>query len=471
MAPFGVLLTSGPKAWEIVQQVKGIGKIELSGTWEVDREAIIGPFQVFARVVWEKNGRDALSWTACEMEGENGWRVSLSVPAGGLYRIETCLQHDRNVLLGAGAIRGDMIHHVGVGDLWIIAGQSNAAGYGRGMVEDSPALGVHLLRNNGLWDLAAHPFNDSTASIHEVNSEWVNPAHSPWLHFGKLLQSELDFPIGFIETALGGSALSAWNPDEEGHLYRNMIDIVQSCGGKAAGVLWNQGSSDCNPEGAETYLERFTRVVQYWRNDLHSNELPFISVQLNRFTNIQGDKEHHDRQWGKVREAQRQAGLTISSVYVIPSIDCPMSDDIHNSPAGNLMIGSRAANIAFQQVYSLKHQAIPPNLEQALYISDNESDSHTIRLRFQYITESLYAVNPHAELFAVEDEAGAIGLEGWHTISNNEVQLRLSRKPIGKIYVHGAYQTNPVSQFLVDTGTYLPMLSFYNVEAVAEIEG
>lgn len=179
------------------------------------------------------------------------------------------------------------------------SGQSNAAGYGRGTVEDSPMLGVHLLRNNGLWDLATHPFNDSTATIHEVNMEWVNPAHSPWLHFGKLLQNELHYPIGFVQTALGGSALRAWNPDEEGHLYRNMIETVQRCGGKVAGVVWNQGSSDCNSESADTYLERFSKVVHYWRKDLNITELPFITVQLNRFTNIQEDKEHHDKQWGR----------------------------------------------------------------------------------------------------------------------------------------------------------------------------
>ncbi|OME88081.1 hypothetical protein BK120_01840 [Paenibacillus sp. FSL A5-0031] len=466
---FGVFLEKGPLAWEIIQQEDGRGKLALSGTWEVDRAVFIGPFQVFARVVHEHNGRDVLSWTPCEMVGENGWRVTLHVPTGGLYRLETCLQHDQNALLGSGAIRGDMIHHIGVGDLWIIAGQSNAAGYGRGTVEDSPILGVHLLRNNGLWDLATHPFNDSTATIHEVNMEWVNPAHSPWLHFGKLLQNELHYPIGFVQTALGGSALRAWNPDEEGHLFRNMIETVQRCGGKVAGVVWNQGSSDCNSESADTYLERFTKVVQYWRKELNIAELPFVTVQLNRFTNIQEDKEHHDKQWGKVREAQRQAALSIPSVSVIPSLDCPMSDDIHNSPAGNLIIGSRAANIALQVVYGLQRQAYPPNLEYAIYIQEHESDSHAIKLRFKHVSERLFAINPQADLFGIEDEEGAILLNGWTIISSNEVLLKLTRKPSGKLSVHGAYQTNPASQMLIDTGTYLPMLAFYNVEAVAEI--
>jgi len=465
--PFGVFLKKAPQAWEIIQQAVGIGTLELSGTWEAETAEWLGPLIVYVRVVNENNGCDAISWMPCEMGSDNSWRVSLNVPAGGLYRIETCLQHDRNVPLGIGAMRGDMVHHIGVGDLWIIAGQSNAAGYGRGTVEDSPVLGVHLLRNSGFWDLATHPFNDSTATIHEVNTEWNNPAHSPWLHFGKLLKNELGYPVGFIQTALGGSSLRAWNPDEEGHLYRNMIDIVQKSGGKAAGILWNQGSSDCYPEGADTYLERFTKVVHAWREDLKCEELPIISVQLNRYTNIYEDKEHHDRQWGKVREAQRQAAVSIPSVYIIPSMDCPMSDDIHNSPVGNLMIGSRAANLALQRVYGVNVHATPPNIEAAVYEKDQKAaGSPFVRLSFQHVAERLYAINPQAELFSVEDDAGKIDLEGWRISSRHEVKLTLSRIPVGKIRVHGAYQTNPVSQMLVDTGTYLPMLAFYNVEAI-----
>jgi sialate O-acetylesterase len=40
-------------------------------------------------------------------------------PGRGLYRVETCLQINGNEVT-EWAIRGDMIHHVGVGDLWVI---------------------------------------------------------------------------------------------------------------------------------------------------------------------------------------------------------------------------------------------------------------------------------------------------------------------------------------------------------------
>ena len=63
------------------------------------------------------------------------------------------------------AQRGDTRQHWGVGDVWLIAGQSNCAGYGKDPVEDPSELGVHLLGNDLHWDLATHPLNDSTNSL------------------------------------------------------------------------------------------------------------------------------------------------------------------------------------------------------------------------------------------------------------------------------------------------------------------
>ncbi len=52
------------------------------------------------------------------------------IPAGGLYRIESCLKEEKNTPL-EWATRGDCVEHFGVGDLFVIAGQSNAVGYGK----------------------------------------------------------------------------------------------------------------------------------------------------------------------------------------------------------------------------------------------------------------------------------------------------------------------------------------------------
>ena len=48
-------------------------------------------------------------------------------PSEVYTEIETCMNQNDNKVIEWG-IRGDMIHHVGIGDLYIITGQSNSAG-------------------------------------------------------------------------------------------------------------------------------------------------------------------------------------------------------------------------------------------------------------------------------------------------------------------------------------------------------
>ena len=54
-------------------------------------------------------------------------------------RIESCLNRG-NCGLEASDV-GDMVKHIGVGDLFLIAGQSNAVGYGRDYI---PVSYTHL---------------------------------------------------------------------------------------------------------------------------------------------------------------------------------------------------------------------------------------------------------------------------------------------------------------------------------------
>ncbi|MDE2809632.1 MAG: hypothetical protein OXN90_14555, partial [Gemmatimonadota bacterium] len=180
----GVIIEQGPADWQILQQDEcGKGRIELGGKWKFET-----PGQVEVRLVWEDTGvavAAGLDWQAVPTEEDGTWKGALEhIPAGGLYRLETRLRTAENPA-GEWSPRGDMRHFLGIGDLWVIAGQSNSAGYGRGPYEDPAELGVHLFRNSEQWALAAHPMNESTDTQHAVNREAANPGHSPYLQFGR----------------------------------------------------------------------------------------------------------------------------------------------------------------------------------------------------------------------------------------------------------------------------------------------
>lgn len=227
----GVVIERGASPWQIFQQnEQGFAVIRLSGTAHRVRQSFELPLEfsavpdgsitVKARIALESSGESVCPWTVCRTDADGRWSVTFDrVPAGGLYRVETYMEYQG--WDGLSSTRGDMIHNIGVGDVFVVAGQSNAAGRAKNPVEDAPELGVHLLRDSGVWDLATHPLGETTGSVHQGHFENHNPGHTPWLHFAKLLKRELGYPIGIVMSAYGGAPLRWWNPEENGSLYFN----------------------------------------------------------------------------------------------------------------------------------------------------------------------------------------------------------------------------------------------------------
>ena len=96
--------------------------------------------------------------------------------------------------------------------------------------------------------------------------------------------------MGLIPCALGGSAISEWDPDLKGQggasLYGALLRRFQAAGKSIRGILWYQGEADARPpEAVPLYPARLERLVQALRRDLGDPELPFYFVQLGRMLN------------------------------------------------------------------------------------------------------------------------------------------------------------------------------------------
>lgn len=372
--------------------------------------------------------------------------------------METCLMYGANDQI-EWAARGDMIHHLGVGDIYVITGQSNSAGYGKDPVYDPPEIGIHIYKNSGKWDLASHPLNESTATIHEENREGGNPGHSPYLHFAKILKRELGYPIGLLQASLGGSPLSAWNPEEDGVLYRSMMQLIKSQCSKIKGILWYQGCSDAAQEQCSTYLRRFETMVKHLREDIEDMELPVFTAQLNRF--VAKSEGNIDIYWGMVKEAQRQAAKSIPRVYIVPAIDCTLSDLIHNTSASNMVLGERLAKQALTEVYGRKYISRAPDINHAKLI-----DPDTVELSFENVTQRLYMfeVDVKELPFTIIDEDGTVGFSDYKIKAKDTIIIKLDRELTGKSFVHGGFEHNPKFLVPIDIDGHLPMLAFYGVE-------
>lgn len=453
----GAIIEKGPQDWQIFQQNdEGEADIAAGGRWFADE-----PAEVEVRIVSEETGGPAgrkLDWQPAETRSDGTWNVILyGVPAGGLYRLETRCRSGTEAA-GEWSLRGDMRHFLGVGDIWIIAGQSNSVGYGREPVHDPPEPGIHTFRNSGRWTLAAHPLDDSTDSRFPECREKANPGHSPYLNFARLLKVLLNFPIGLVPTALGGSQLAYWDPTREGPatLFHNMLELVEKAGGRIKGMVWHQGESDGSPERASDYEARFARALDAWREALKNPSLPVITAQINRHRGPGG--KFTDKGWSILREAQRQSAGKLRGVFVVPTLDLPLNDIGHNSSAGNMVLGCRMASCALGAVYGRSVDWRAPDLERAV----RSDDGGSVVLGFSGVTSRMGCVDPSSQPFLLEDEQGEVAVVSVDYPGGDTVRLQLGRRMTGKARVHGCFGINPPIGPM-DMERAMPMLAFHGV--------
>lgn len=454
----GAFITNGMSDWQILQHHNGFATAHFEGTWIVIKDAVkIGIVDVVPkiRIVSEEDNSQITGWQTPNYRPDEDlktgtWDIDLKIPAGGPYRIETCLQV-KSVREGLKWVfRGDVRLHVGVGDVFMIAGQSNSAGYGKDTAYDAPELGVHLFRNRHTWDLAAHPFNESTFNADAENADRGVTGVSPYLAFGKYFKKLSHYPVGLIQTAMGGMPLKKWTP-QVGGLYKNMVAQAKACG-DIAGVLWYQGCSNTDTKGLTDYKEKYYDVIESFRKDI-GYDVPFFTFQLNREIN-----SPFDDGYGMIREIQRQATHDLKDVYIMPTLNCSLSDTIHNNAHSNIMLGENLAKMCANVLYNTT-PFFAPEISKAV-LNDN-----IISVTFDNVNGSLLipSQNPKDCGFTVMDDDKTVEYEKMMINEDkpNQADIYLKEKINGSCTVSYAYEANPTRVLLMDEQTYLTPLSFY----------
>lgn len=333
----------------IQRDADGFGRALFTGKINPEKGNLI-----VARVMSEDSNIMVVPWIKCDVEGDT-FSVRLTIPQGGLYRVEarqTVGEFNPKTNRYDWAEYISYAHHIGVGEIFVMAGQSNMSGYGKDPAYDPPELGIHLFDNSGRWGIAAHPLCTSINPVYPNNDG--SAGNSPGLSFARAMRKALGVPIGLVSACLGGSSLESWNPSEENpFLYRSMTDKISEIG-NFKGMIWYQGCNETNEEECGTYYEKFAESVNLWREKY--GDFPIVTCQLNRHASR---AENNSKCWGMVRDAQRRAALTLKDVYIVTTSDLPVCDGIHNTSGACIIIGERIAGTLLKSFYNLPGYSAP----------------------------------------------------------------------------------------------------------------
>ncbi len=286
------------------------------------------------------------------------------VPVGGPYTLEVKTKSGRQV----------KVDGLLVGDLWVLAGQSNMDGYGRLYDAEPPSRYVHCFYYTEKWGIAKEPLCrvfDSIDSVHRAlfalsdaeyeklrndDRTWREIGSGLGIRFAKEVHKATGVPVGLIMCSHGGTSMEQWSPEKKdlvgASLYGGLVRRVSVCGGRVAGVLWYQGESDASEEAAPLYKDRMKRFVAALRADLGAPRLPIIFAQLSRF--FVDENVFPAACWNRIQQAQLDLAGELDHVAMAAAIDATLSDAIHVDAVSMRRMGVRFAALARALVYEKK---------------------------------------------------------------------------------------------------------------------
>jgi hypothetical protein len=182
-------------------------------------------------------------WQALKLGEGRAFEGDLPAPAGGWYRLEVkALKGDRPVAETA-------VDHVGVGEVFVMAGQSNATNCSPDKLKQKSGM-VSTFGGDG-WRLG----DDPQPGVHDNTG-----GGSPWPAFGDALYAKYKVPVGIASVGHAGTSVNQWQPG--GELFKHLLTRVGQLGRNGfRGVLWHQGESDVNMPGDE-YAKKMGNLIQ-----------------------------------------------------------------------------------------------------------------------------------------------------------------------------------------------------------------
>ena len=246
---------------------------------------------------------------------------------------------------------------VGVGDVWVAAGQSNVTDMGAVTDDFSPEdddpinENMHIIyAEDCTWQQMSHPAGEGRFFKTGVRT-------SPVTSFAREISEKENVPIGIVQTSVGGTNIWQWidgirNDANSGYLFNALKSCFDKMPSKnIKGILWYQGCNDAiNENYAYDYKNLQQKVFDTMR-DFFDENTPIITTQLNDANQDSNSSQGYYDAWSYVKDIQRQNESLYDNVYVVGTGELELGDTIHNNAASNVKLGAKWAKVAEAVVY------------------------------------------------------------------------------------------------------------------------
>ena len=264
------LVLQAPVDYQVVQrQTLKTGNIPV----EFDLPAGVTADAVRVHLVAESKEVDTFARTLT-VEGiftGQHFKGRVMAPAGGWYPVTIiCLQNGQRVASGK-------VAHVGVGEVFVFAGQSNSANHGAEKLKTETGQVSTIATDGKNWQLTQDPQPGASG-----NGGSFLPA------FGDAMAKRFQVPIGLVSCGVGATSVREWLPagakfphpptilsrvskepdgtwTSKGTIYPGFLRRTMALGPQGfRAVLWHQGESDANQKDAARTLpgKLYTQYLQ-----------------------------------------------------------------------------------------------------------------------------------------------------------------------------------------------------------------
>lgn len=257
---------SSPQDWQVFQRdATNRGEILVRGSVPAEATVVTARLLRADGTLVVEHSDEGLARRGQEIE------LALTAPAGGWYRLELISRR------GGKELETVEVAHVGVGEVFVTAGQSNSVPAG----ESAQVSGM----------LTSYASYGNNAYVWRQPIDYPGHPGTPWAVFATALSETLKMPVAVTMLGCGGTTVGQWLPAPNGNpapawcgdaaqpggLYDRLQKAVKAMGPFRA-LLWHQGESDAAyATSAEVYYQSLKSIMASLEKDSARKHTWFVA--------------------------------------------------------------------------------------------------------------------------------------------------------------------------------------------------